>query len=341
MINQVNSFRSIGVILIFLYHCVYCFATYNELKISWLLQALTSLMWSGVNLFFIASGFINGKNFIFCKSIKQFIIKRIARIAPLYFIFILIGVIFFNKGYQFFYSENYDLIIPLLFLSGVDFIKQDLGPAYFSITWTLSVEIQLYLLTVFLLIIKKSKTRFRLCAALFFISLVAPHLTTEFSHFGFIMHVDEYLAGVFIRYIFENKFYFKIKILESIHFEYYWIVIPFATYLLKFDLSFENAIFDSILLLFYTSLFYFILKFDLIKLKYFNTIGVNCYFIYLFHMVIFYAFLEVFNYFSFFGHSMIIVLLSFVITFILSIISMKYFEIPSRLGLIKLLSKTK
>lgn len=339
MINQVNSYRAIGVILIFLYHCVYCFATYNDLKISWHVQALTSLMWSGVNLFFIASGFINGKNFIFCISIKQFIIKRVARIAPLYFLFVFIGIIFSFKENNFFYSENYNIFIPLFFLSGIDFINQNLGPAYFSITWSLSVEIQLYILTVFILLIKTTKTKLMICSALFLLSLIAPYLTTKISHFGFIMHIDEYLAGVFIRYIYDNKISINIKIFQCIYFEYYWIVLPFVTYLLRFDLNLGNAMFDSILLIFYTSLFYFILKFDFVKSKLLNTIGVNCYFLYLFHMIIFYCIFYVFNYFYLFRHDMVSLLLSFFLTFLLSILSMKYFENPSRLRLINILSK--
>jgi len=341
MINQVNTYRAIGVILIFLYHCVYCFGTYNDLKIHWHVQALTSLMWSGVNLFFIASGFINGKNFIFCKNIRQFIIKRIARIVPLYFLFIFIGIIFSLKENNFFYSENYDIFIPLFFLSGMDFINQNIGPAYFSITWSLSVEIQLYILTVFILLIKTTTTKLLIFCSIFLLSLIAPYLDKDISHFGFIMHIDEYLAGVFIRYIFENKISFNSKIFQCIHFEYYWIVIPFLTYLLRSDLNLGNAMFDNILLLFYTSLFYFILKLDFVKSKFLNTIGVNCYFIYLFHMVIFYGICCTFKYFHLLGHSMLSVLISFFLTLFLSVLSMKYFENPSRLGLIKILSNTK
>jgi len=337
LINQVNSYRAIGVILIFLYHCIYCFGTYNEFKISWFVQALTSLMWSGVNLFFITSGFINGKNFIYCKSIKQFIIKRVARILPLYFLFIFIGIIFSYKGNNFFYSEYYNIFIPLFFLSGLDFINQNLGPAYFSITWSLSVEIQLYILTVIILLIKTKKTKFLICVSLFLISLISPYFITEISHFGFIMHIDEYLVGVFIRYIFDNKISFNKKFFQYIHYEYYWIALPFLMYLLRFDLNVGNALFDNILLLFYTSLFYFILKFDLVKSKLLNTIGVNCYFIYLFHMVIFFTL----NYFYLLEHSILSVLISFFLTFFLSILSMKYFENPTRLGLINILSNTK
>jgi peptidoglycan/LPS O-acetylase OafA/YrhL len=298
-------------------------------------------MWSGVNLFFIASGFINGKNFISCKSIKQFIIKRIARIAPLYFLFMFIGIIFWSRGNNFFYSENYNIFIPLFFLSGIDFISNNLGPAYFSITWSLSVEIQLYILTVFILLIKKTKIKLLICIALFLLSLIVPHLSKEISHFGFIMHIDEYLIGVFIRFIFDNKFSFNIKFFQCIYFEYYWIAIPFIIYLLRFDVNLGNATFDNILLCFYTSLFYFILKFNLVKSKILNKIGVNCYFIYLFHIVIFYGIFYASKYFYLFGHSMISVLISFALTFALSIASMKYFENPSRLGLIKFLSNTK
>lgn len=340
MIYQVNSYRAIGVILIFFYHCIYCFATYNELRISWHVQALTSLMWSGVNLFFIASGFINGKNFIFCKSINQFIIKRIARIVPLYFLFCFIGIIFSFKENNFFYSENYNIFIPLLLLSGLDFINQNLGPAYFSITWSLSVEIQLYILTVFILLIKTIKTKLLICSALFLISLITPYLSTNISHFGFIMHIDEYLAGVFIRCIFDNKISFNIRIFKCIYFEYYWIVLPFVTYLLRFDINLGNALFDNILLVTYTSLFYFILKLNYVKSKLLNTIGVNCYFIYLFHMIIFYCLFNTIKYFCLSVHSMIIVLISFILTFFLSILSMEYFEKPSRLSLINILSKS-
>ena len=130
MINQVNTYRAIGVILIFLYHCVYCFGTYKDLKIDWHVQALTSLMWSGVNLFFIASGFINGKNFIFCKSIKQFIINRVARILPLYFLFIFIGIIFSYKGNNFF-TLNTTIYLFHCFFIGFRLYKSKFGTSLF------------------------------------------------------------------------------------------------------------------------------------------------------------------------------------------------------------------
>jgi len=336
---SIDTFRAIGVLFVFHYHCVYCFKGYENSIFAAYLQAASSVMWAGVNLFFIASGFINGPQIFKNQSIIGFASRRFARIYPLYFLFLLIGTIFaiLPDKNPFFYSDNYNLVLPWLFLSGTDFIHQNLGPEYFSVSWSLSVEIQLYAITAFLMFCSK-EFKTTVCLLLLAIGIILPYFfPNSFGHFGLIMHLDEFFIGVLLRQFYKNGFLtrlYKIKI------HLIWVAIPFALVLYKPDNLWFSPLWDSILLIFFASLLLFLLNNPNLTCAPILTIGRNCYFIYLFHMFIFMTTDELNQLLGMpFTNRLILVELSFAVCVLLSIISMRFLEKPLKKWVLQLIKR--
>jgi peptidoglycan/LPS O-acetylase OafA/YrhL len=316
--DSIDLYRAIGVCFVFLYHSVYLFGSIIDGVIGPHIYFITALMWSGVNLFFLASGFINGKQFINTKSTSLFLISRAKRIFPLYYLYLTIGTCLFMYGNTFFYIDNYNLIYQYLFLSGVDFFNENLGhPAYFCITWSLSVEIQLYLITFF--IIKfANKSTIRICLGLSLIGLFTPYLHA--NHFGLIMHLDEYFVGVLLRTLYNTG------ILQSLIIKWICITGLFISALIlpNIELTQGNPLLDSVLLLIYSSILILLLNFKFNIHKSLLEIGKNCYFIYLFHMLFIYMFLKFLNNNGI--NPIISLCIAFVFCYFFSIISKIFFE---------------
>ena len=72
----------------------------------------------GLNLFFLASGFINGAKLLYNNNRYNFVISRIARILPLYITYMIIGTsCWYTLKNDFFYSGDYQIYKPWLFLT--------------------------------------------------------------------------------------------------------------------------------------------------------------------------------------------------------------------------------
>jgi len=106
---------------------------------------------AAVRIFFILSGYLIGKNFINGKyhfgleSIKNFYINRIKRIVPLYyFVTISLFVCFYQELWQW---GNWYKILGI-FTFTFDF---DAKPYFTGSLWSLSVEMQFYLIAPFLI----------------------------------------------------------------------------------------------------------------------------------------------------------------------------------------------
>ncbi|HYG37750.1 MAG TPA: acyltransferase [Cytophagales bacterium] len=134
----------------------------------------------GVQFFFILSGFLitflilleeqNQNNF----NIKNFYIRRILRIWPLYYGVVLLGLfvipVVINKQPDIFSNFLY-----LSFLSNFEHIYADQlmmkSPMYLTISWSVSIEEQFYLLWPLIFIIFKGANRFRIILFLLLFSL--------------------------------------------------------------------------------------------------------------------------------------------------------------------------
>ena len=167
-----DHLRTLAIISVVLFH----YPKLSNAKPDWLVSA-SQFGWTGVDLFFVLSGFliscqlfqeINEKNTF---SFKKFFIKRIFRILPAYF---TIVAVYFSIPY---FREKESLAPLWKFLTftqnfGLD--KNHYGT--FSHAWSLCVEEYFYLIfplvLIFLLSIKQLRKSYLLLIALFLLGFV-------------------------------------------------------------------------------------------------------------------------------------------------------------------------
>jgi peptidoglycan/LPS O-acetylase OafA/YrhL len=137
-IYELESVRGIAILLVFLFHCfgIWFGGAPDDpsLAMSFIVSGHT-----GVTLFFVLSGFLLSLPFVaglesgHHPSIRDYFFSRALRIIPLYYLAVLVA--FYAKG---------DLATTVQAL-GFMFVGFDLFP-YSVVWWTLSTEVQFYLL---------------------------------------------------------------------------------------------------------------------------------------------------------------------------------------------------
>ena len=142
-LNLLQVYRGIGALLVVLFHI-------NQMSTERLNQVtffnLFEAGWSGVDYFFVLSGFIMvyvhrsaiGKP----EQLKSFLVKRAVRIYPIYWIITLIVLAFFLVVPGF--ANNKDLNIQQIFVSLL-LLPQNNKPIL-DVGWTLTYELYFYLL---------------------------------------------------------------------------------------------------------------------------------------------------------------------------------------------------
>jgi peptidoglycan/LPS O-acetylase OafA/YrhL len=120
-------------------------------------QILTRLSWSGVDLFFILSGFLIGGILIDARTSKNFFkifyVRRACRILPIYLLFCCIAASLYHFVYPFHRDVmDWMFLSPMPWYSYLTFTqncwvagKNMTGPAVWAPTWSLAVEEQFYL----------------------------------------------------------------------------------------------------------------------------------------------------------------------------------------------------
>lgn len=242
-LSQLQFLRFIAFLNVFLQHCSgYQFfdLTYNA---AW-----------AVSFFFILSGFLFGyRNENFSRSIDfkewfLFIKRRISKFYPLFFITTVVAIPLSslledmnNMNYSSILNNFVQLIVNILFLQSFR------NKGYFSyngVTWFLSVQIFLYLITPALIIFFKKKSNIFLgFSGLLLIVLgfiwgaICNEYCSDYYIYVFpLARMPEYILGIITGFLF-----FKVKANEKLDFKSNYIIFSFI----------EVSIFIGIQLLFH------------------------------------------------------------------------------------------
>jgi exopolysaccharide production protein ExoZ len=174
----------------------------------------------GVQLFFVISGIIMANITSSFESATQsnkkyalhFILNRIVRIAPLYYLFTIAWLVYTKQFIHFTYSDIKSIICTILFFPSQQF------PIYF-IGWTINYEIYFYILFTLSFCFKKNRYLFISCCIIGFVFLT-PFICKLFnyqvsdSNFVYLFFTNfinlYFLAGIFIFHIFKR---FKLPLL--------------------------------------------------------------------------------------------------------------------------------
>ena len=166
-ILELDGLRGIAALMVVVFHYVNNQLVTSSVPGAGMLSKLTEFGWVGVDLFFVLSGFLIGSILIRNKPSKQyfstFFVRRVVRIVPNYFLavglFILITNLSFFKDNYFLTSNNvipwwsYFAMVHNIYMGAL----QNLGNQAMSITWSIGIEEQFYIIFPFIIYYLKDK----------------------------------------------------------------------------------------------------------------------------------------------------------------------------------------
>ena len=216
-ISELDGLRGIAIILVLIWHYYVSQINLSAHNMHGLFTHALMLSWSGVDLFFVLSGFLIGGKILDNRDSSNFYsvfyARRACRIFPIYFLWI---GLFYSA--RFLHAQDpfpwlFDHPLPLLSYltytqNFVAAVNGSFGANWLGITWTLAIEEQFYLL--FPLVIRLFPKK-HLSALLLSLIAFAPVIRTTLyfllSSKGFVGHVllpgrwDALLLGVFIAHL--------------------------------------------------------------------------------------------------------------------------------------------
>jgi peptidoglycan/LPS O-acetylase OafA/YrhL len=334
--KNLDGVRAIAALMIIVFHFFGLIHTYKN---SWIPIAtkLSEFGQTGVSLFFVLSGFVITRILIKSKDsesyFKSFYLRRMLRIFPLYYLYLLIFfflvpliksveiVPFSNQLGSYFYLQNFAMTFQWQGFS---------NPDHF---WSLAVEEHFYLFWPLLIYYLPTKRLPQIVSIVFIISLITKHLLLThgyiIGYFTFT-RIDQLGLGALLAYYEFNGF------LNQSKSKMFLIFIVLGAALVGFTIVFQdiNYYFKEMIKYPILGFFYFsctgwliintgsnlVNKF--LELRFFKFSGKISYGLYVYHPL---AILLLEHYF-YTGNIYADFVLVFLITYIIAFLSFNYFE---------------
>ncbi len=168
-IRSLDGVRGIAILLVVVWHYVQNQIVPEPYSLAAYVKKMLSLTWSGVDLFFVLSGFLivgilldnRGASNYF----RAFYIRRICRIFPLYFLllglFILLPPLLSlpDPVQAWLFSNPHPLWSYATFTQNILMgLREGYGPNWLGITWSLAIEEQFYLFIPLLVFFFRRRT---------------------------------------------------------------------------------------------------------------------------------------------------------------------------------------
>jgi len=158
-IPALDGLRGLAIALVMFGHYV-CFKSQHS-WLSVIVRDFFPLSWTGVDLFFVLSGFLIGGILMDYRGtenyFRTFYLRRICRIFPLYFLWLalfpVVSLLLLahhaQEWYGWLFAQDFSKVPRwsfIFFLQNLFYAKVDLaGPLWTTVTWSLAVEEQFYL----------------------------------------------------------------------------------------------------------------------------------------------------------------------------------------------------
>ncbi len=231
-IPELDGIRGMAILLVLAYHYISVSIPPDAGPGFLFVRQIFSKGWSGVDLFFVLSGFLitgilidkrDSKNYF-----KIFYFRRINRIFPLYFFFLLVFFVIqkYESSWGIFSPGLFSNTIPfspyLLFLQNFTMaLHGTFGNEYLAVTWSLAIEEQFYLILP--LLVRFSHPKRLPLNFIFFISipLILRATIGSGGHFGFVLtpwRMDSLFLGSLLAVIIRSS-----KIMEFIQGYIIWV----------------------------------------------------------------------------------------------------------------------
>jgi peptidoglycan/LPS O-acetylase OafA/YrhL len=335
--KNLDGVRAIAIILVMVFH-FFQILNVNENVFLQLLKKISIFGQTGVDLFFVLSGFLITRILLSTKEnpnfFRNFILKRTVRIFPLYYLFLIIFYFFqplisnnqfvpFNQQwYSYLYLQNFATTF------GWDFV----GPSHF---WSLSVEEHFYLFWPLLIFFLDNKKIYYLIGLIVLFSVFLRYimLCNEFSVFYFTFtRLDSLALGALLSLLELKKAFKKSNISKFVAL---LIFTSFLSMILWIYYTGEsNIIIETykylLLAIIYFALIGIIISLkekniinQILKNKFFSYSGKISYGLYVYHPL---SFLIVFKFLN--TQNWVLLLIScFLLSYLISSISYHFFEV--------------
>jgi peptidoglycan/LPS O-acetylase OafA/YrhL len=205
--------------MVFLYHVIACDVPIQSSGWLYALGVSTFQLWCGVDLFFVLSGFFILSTLLANegrpRSARNYFISRFFRIMPLY-VFLLLGYFYLPRfiGRNYLTGLMFDTTTPnfvyLLFgQAWTAYFTHDNGAGFIGVTWSLSVEVFLYLVAA-AVVYGYRGDRIRILAGLALFSWAIRAVASIFFHSYFICYflpvcrMDEFMMGGIVAVMLRN-----------------------------------------------------------------------------------------------------------------------------------------
>lgn len=160
-IPELDGVRGVAILMVVLYHFFWESGERSSGTLPHLIGSVLVLGWSGVDLFFVLSGFLIGGILLdhrrSANYFKTFYIRRACRILPLYFLWVALFFaipLFLSQSAPAWCSAQFEQQDPTFPKWGYIFLLQNffaarkagfIASAWFGVTWSLAVEEQFYI----------------------------------------------------------------------------------------------------------------------------------------------------------------------------------------------------
>lgn len=248
-IKELDGIRGIAIFLVLIWHYIVCQVSNKivDTPAGYLLNFL-KLTWSGVDLFFVLSGFLIVGILLDTKRsgsyFSTFYFRRVLRILPLYILLLILFIFLGNYiSNDWLFKQSLPMWSYFTFTQNFFMHGNGFGPNWLGITWSLAIEEQFYLILP--LLVWKLPRRH-----LFFLFLclicLAPIFRLIFNNFGAYVfpfaRADSILMGGLLSIIYRTPNIKKVLINNYGYLVGLFFVFLFGTGVLTLD---HNEIGDA------------------------------------------------------------------------------------------------
>ncbi|MFY9656187.1 MAG: acyltransferase [Methylocystis sp.] len=195
-ISTIQYLRGVAALMVVFAHANDQFKTATHV-------ALRDIGWSGVDLFFLISGFVmTYTTATHNYTQRRFFLRRLARIAPLYWLMTLLTATLVILIPQFFQTTRFSwdmLIHSLAFIPLWDATRQNFSPLL-HLGWTLDYEMYFYFWFTLLLWLNPMRRAFSLTAIFGIVTFIGSYLVSPSNALAFYADnvTFEFIFGCFI-----------------------------------------------------------------------------------------------------------------------------------------------
>ena len=156
-IIELDGLRGLAILSVLIYHYFVIYAKWPPGSVAATLTSLARLTWSGVDLFFVLSGFLIGGILLDQRNsgryYSTFYARRFCRIVPLYLVVVLAFIVVqrlfggsLERGLFWLLGSTPPVVLYLTYTQNFwTALTGNFGPNWLSPTWSLAIEEQFYL----------------------------------------------------------------------------------------------------------------------------------------------------------------------------------------------------